>query len=233
MNTSLSSSPMRAIGFLLVLVLFASCKKEPTPSVPDSMVMAETGGSAISGLSQTRTANLFNCFGEAALLLWVQPAGDAQHVAADDGVDAASKTLSPRIGTLQLQLHDFRFSIPSGAIIESITINTRRFKTGKGSIKDYFAHLIKRHDLYPTMAHLYGVKWSNPAIYPDAETTGSYYQTGSGTNGGGLGDQVYKWTPAMINDLLFGLRITTHPPVGSTVFVYYDLISITVQYSLL
>ena len=231
MNTFSSSSAMRSIGFLLLIVLFAYCKKEPTPSVPDSMVMAETGGSAISGLSQTRTANLFNCFGEAALLLWVQPAGDAQHVAVDDGVYASSTKLSPRTGTLQLQLHDFRFSIPSGAIIQSITINARRFKTGKGSIKEYFAHLIKRHDLYPTTAHAYGVHWLNSTYYPDAEALASYYQNGSGSNGG-LGDQVYKWTPAMINDILFGLRINTHPPVGSTAFVYYDLVSITVQYSL-
>ena len=232
MNTFSSSSAMRLIGFLFVLVFSTNCKKEPIPERPESTVMAESGGTAISGLSQTRTANLFNCFGEGVLLLWVQPAGDAQHVAADDGVYASSKKLSPRTGTLQLQLHDFRFSIPSGAIIESVTINTRRFKTGKGSIKDYFAHLIKRHDLYPTMAHSYGVRWSNSSNYPDAEATVSYYQNGSGSNGG-LGTDVYKWTPAMINDLLFGLRITTYPPVGSTVFVYYDLVSITVNYSLL
>src|SRR5687768_11780556 len=108
MDTYLFPSIKRMIGLLLVLVLFANCTKEPVPSTPESVVMAGSEASAISGLSQTRTANLFNCFGEGVLLLWVQPAGDAQYIAADDGVYASSKKLSPRTGTLQLQLHDFR-----------------------------------------------------------------------------------------------------------------------------
>ena len=225
-------SIIRAFGFLLLTVLFTNCKKDSVPTNPAQPPPAEREGSALSGLSQTRTANLFNCFGEGVLLLWTQPQGDAKHVSADDGSYAYSKKLSPQNGTLQLQLHDFRFNIPAGSIIESITITTRRFKSGRGSVKDYFAHLIKKHDLHPTGFASYGVRWSNPGYYPDAEATSSYFQNGSGNNGG-LGKEVYKWTPAMINDISFGLRITTYPPVGSSAVVYYDLVSITVQYSIL
>jgi hypothetical protein len=227
-------SIIRWIGYLLVFILCVNCKKDynstdPSQTPSASNLMAETEGLAESGLSQTRTANLFNGFGESVLLLWAQ--GDAQSMSADDGSYAYSKKLSPGRGTLQLQLHDFRFDIPPGATIESITVNARRFKTGKGFIRDYFAYLIKKHDLNPTTVGAYGVLWSNPEYYPGAEAAASYFQSGSGNNGG-LGDQVYKWTAEMINDLAFGVRINTYPPTGSSVVVYYDLVEITVQYSL-
>jgi hypothetical protein len=222
---------IRNIGYLLVFVLCVSCKKDfnftdPSQPSPESISQAAPG----SFLSQTRTANLFNCFGEGVLLLWVQAPGDAQRLSADDGSYAYSNKLSPSRGTLQLQLHDFRFDIPSGATIENIIVNARRFKTGKGSIRDYFAHLIKRHDLFPTSFASYGVRWSNPDYYPYVEAPVTYFQNGSGNNGG-LGTQVYKWTAEMINDLNFGVRITTYNPVGSSVVVYYDIVTITVQYS--
>ena len=226
-----SLSIIRGIGYLLVFILCMSCKKEynstdPSQLAPESISQSAPG----SVLSQTRTANLFNCFGEGVLLLWAQAPGNAQSVSADDGSYAYSSKLSPSRGTLQLQLHDFRFDIPSGATIESITVNARRFKTGKGSIRDYFAYLIRKHPVYPSAAG-YGIRWSNPAYYPSTEAAVSYFQNGSGNNGG-LGTQVYEWTPEMINDLNFGVRISTYEPVSSSVVVYYDIVSITVQYSL-
>ena len=224
-------SIIRGIGYLLLLILCVNCKKDynstdPSQLSPESISQSAPG----SILSQARTANLFNCFGEGVLLLWTQAPGEAQFVSADDGSYAYSKTLSSGRGTLQLQLHDFRFEIPSGATIESITVTARRFKKGKGSIKDYFAYLIKKHDLYPTFIN-YGVLWSNPEYYPNAEAAASYFQNGSGNNGG-LGNQAYTWTAEMINDLAFGVRINTYPPTGSSVVVYYDLVEITVQYYL-
>ena len=226
-------SIMRNIGYLLVFILCVNCKKDfnsTDPSQHSSESISQSGGNLAGGslLSQTRTANLFNCFGEGVLLLWAQ--GDAQSISADDGSYAYSNKLSPSRGTLQLQLHDFRFDIPSGATIENIIVNARRFKSGKGSIRDYFAHLIKRHDLFPTTFASYGVRWSNPDYYPNVEAAVTYFQNGSGNNGG-LGTQVYKWTAEMINDLNFGVRITTYNPVGSSVVVYYDMVTITVQYS--
>jgi hypothetical protein len=45
---------------------------------------------------------------------------------------------------------------------------------------------------------------------------------------GGLGNQFYQWTPGMINDADFGVRIDVYPPVGrGSVVVYYDLVEIT------
>ena len=229
-------SIIRWIGYLVVVVVCVSCKKNYDSTIPSQLssgsISQPDGGSvAASGsiISQTRTANLFNCFGEGVLLLWA--AGDHQSMSADDGSYAYSKKLSPSRGTLQLQLHDFRFDIPSGATIASISVNARRFKNGKGSIRDYFAYLIKKHDLNPTLFASYGVRWSNPEYYPNAEATVSYSQNGSGNNGG-LGNQVYQWTAEMINDLAFGVRISTYDPVGSSVVVYYEMVSITVHYSL-
>ena len=231
-------SIIRGIGYLLVFTLCVNCKKDHTskdPSQLPSESISQPGSGTTAALgpihSQTKTANLFNCFGEGVLLLWTQPQGDAQFVSADDGSYAYSKKLSPGKGILQLQLHDFRFEIPAGATIASITVNARRFKTGRGAIRDYFAHLIKKDDRYPKYFASYGVRWSNPDYYPNVEATASYLQNGSGNNGSS-GNQIYNWTAEMINDLAFGVRITTYDPVGSSVVVYYDMVSITVQYSL-
>ena len=224
-------SIIRSIGYLLVFIVCVNCKKDYNSTNPSQISPGSVSQSAAAGaiLSQTRTANFFNQWGEGILDLWHQKG--AQYVSADDGSYAYSKKLSSGRGTLQLQLHDFRFDIPSGATIESITVDARRFKTGKGSIRDYFAHLIKKDDLRPTSFRPYGVHWTNPEYYPQAEATASYFQNGSGINGG-LGNQVYKWTEEMINDLAFGVRINTYEPLGSSVVVYYDLVTINVQYTL-
>jgi len=173
------------IGYLLVICLFANCKKEYSPGNPsqrfsESISQFVDGNSIASAttLSQTKTANLFNCYGESFLDLWYQ--GGTQYLSADDGSYAYSKKLSPSHGTLQLQLNDFRFDIPSGASIESITVNARRFKNGKGSIKDYFSYLIIKNNLNPTFFVSYGVRWSNPEYYLDTEASISYFQNGSG-----------------------------------------------------
>lgn len=222
----------RGMAYLLILTLCVNCKKEinttdplqpaPGPVSPAGDVNALTSG-AIQ--SQTRTANLFNCYGEAFLDLWYQ--GGTGYLSGDDGSYAYSKKLSPGRGTLQLQLHDFRFEIPAGATIQNITVNAKRFKTGSGSIRDYFAYLIKKDDLRPTLFRAYGVRWTNPEYYPKVETTANYFQNGSGDNGM-FGN--YTWTAGMINDLNFGVRINTYEPVGSSVVVYYDMVSITVQF---
>ena len=226
-------SIIRAFGFLLLTVLCTNCKKDSIPTNPAQPPPPLKGkvqlyldyrkpGRQISLIVLVKG---FYCCGHSHRAMQNMSRQMMAHM-------LIRKKLSPQNGTLQLQLHDFRFNIPAGSIIESITITTRRFKSGRGSVKDYFAHLIKKHDLHPTGFASYGVRWSNPGYYPDAEATSSYFQNGSGNNGG-LGKEVYKWTPAMINDISFGLRITTYPPVGSSAVVYYDLVSITVQYSIL
>jgi hypothetical protein len=226
-----SLSILRNIGYLLVVILCVNCKKDfnsTDPSQPSSESISQSSGDLAGGslLSQTRTANIFNGFGEAVRLLWAQ--ADYQSVSDDDGSYAYSKKLSPSRGTLQLQLHDFRFEIPPAATIESITVNARRFKKGKGSITDYFAYLIKKDDLRPTSFRPYGVRWTNPEYYSNAEATATYFQSGSGI--GMFGN--YNWTAEMINAMNFGVRITTYEPTGSSVTIYYDQVTITVQYSL-
>jgi Secretion system C-terminal sorting domain len=178
--------------------------------------------------SQTRTANRFNWNGNPYMNLW-QTEG-AQYVSVNDNSFAYSKRLSAGRSFLGLVLQDFRFDLPANSTIDGITVLVRRFKKGKASIRDYFAWLYRSGSGFYNPSP-YGVRWTDPRNYPDAEAEVSYYQTGSGNNGVGVGNEVYAWTPAMINDPDFGVRIDTYAPVGGSLTVYYDLVTITVEYS--
>jgi hypothetical protein len=180
-------------------------------------------------LSQTRTANLFNNTNEAYLNLWAQ--ASSQYFSADDNSYAYSKKLSSHRGFLLLVLQDFHFDIPPDATIENITVTATRFKKGRGSVQDYFATLVKSPDLAGVSWSEYGVRWQLADYYPSTETAVYYSESGAGNNGGVFGDQLYQWTPAIINDAAFGVRIQNYDPVGGSAVVYYDLVQITVRYS--
>jgi len=223
---------LRVIGFLLILTLGMNCKKDSTPanlsqSPPELILNPGTESLAVSGLSQTKTGKLLNNLGEIVANYWLQ--ASPQHFAADDGSYAISKKLSHARSQLPLVLQDFRFEIPSNATIERIDVVARRFKQDKGSISDYFATLVRRLD--NNDKNHYGVHFTNPNFYPSIETQVVYSQNGTGINGGFEGNIPYRWTPAMINDPAFGVRIDNGRPAGSVV-VYYDLVKITVEYSL-
>ena len=227
---------IRGIGYLLVFTLCMNCKKDfnstdPSQISPGSVSLADGGDLAALGshLSQTRTASRFNDIGEPYLNLWSQLG--PQYVSADDNSFAYSKKLARGRDFLLLLLQDFHFEIPPGATIENIIVSARRFKTGKGSVKDYFATLNRPHPIsgYPVD---YGVRFVNPDHYPSTETEVIYSQNGTGNNAGFNEDQFYEWTPAMINDPAFGVRVDVGKTVNGSVAVYYDLVTITVQYSL-
>jgi hypothetical protein len=179
--------------------------------------------------SQTKTANLFNWNGNPYLNNWAQEG--ANYVSTDDNSFAYSKKLTAGRSFLSLVLQDFQFNIPSNATIISINVVTRRFKEGKGSITDYFANLVMAGPGFynPTQ---YGVRWSYPTNYPASEGVVQYFQNGNGSNGGLYANKPYQWTPSIINNPAFGVRIDTYAPVGGAVVVYYDQVQITVQYSL-
>jgi hypothetical protein len=221
----------RVILFLLVLALFVNCKKEsisnPSKPPPESNLKPESDNLNAAVLFQTKTGNLFNNWGESIANYWLQ--ANAQNFSADDDSYAYSKKLSRARSQLPLLLQDFRFEIPSNATIERIVVVARRFKQGKGSITDYFATLVRRLD--ENDKNHYGVHFRNPNFYPSIETEVVYSQNGTDINGGFEGNIAYQWTPAMINDPAFGVRIDNGRPAGSVV-VYYDLVGITVEYSL-
>jgi hypothetical protein len=131
-----------------------------------------------------------------------------------------------------LDLQGFGFNIPDNATIENITVRVRRFKNGKTSNGDYFLSVMQR------VAIPYGVHWTKNDIYPgklypDTETVYVFSQSGDGNDGGFFHDQAYQWTPAMINHPYFGVRNDSYPPIGKgPVVVYYDLVDITVDYSM-
>jgi type IX secretion system substrate protein len=172
--------------------------------------------------SQTKTANQFNTYEGIYVNDWKQ--ASAELVANDDNSYAYSKRLSPGHGALFIELQDFRFEIPSGATIDNIAVNVKRFKTGKGSIGDISAYLFSS----PLPGNFYGVIWNDPTPYPEVETTFSYEQSGTGTYNG----LSYQWTPSLINSPGFMVSIYLNSPVRGTSVVYYDQVTITVEYSL-
>ena len=235
-----SLSIIRGIGYLLVFILCVNCKKDFNSTDPSQLsqesisqsVVGNTVASA-STLSQTKTASRFNWNGNPYMNLW-QIEG-AQYVSANDNSFAYSKKLSSGRSFLSLMLQDFQFDLPANATIGGITVLVRRFKKGNGSITDYFASLYRSGSGFYNPSP-YGVRWTDPTNYPDGETEVSYYQSGIGTSSFGcqpapVGCPSYQWTPAMINDPDFGVRIDTYAPVGGSVIVYYDMVTITVHYT--
>jgi hypothetical protein len=175
--------------------------------------------------SQIKTASVFNASYGANFWYQYGP----EYVSVDDGSYAYSKRLSPHRGALDVVLQGFGFTIPSDATIERIIVRARRFKQGRGSIRDYFAYLVRNQDLYRN--DYYGFRWRNSEYYPDVETDVIYSENGTGTDGT-YPYETYQWTPAMINDPAFGVRIQNYEPEGrGYVIVYYDLVEITVEYS--
>jgi hypothetical protein len=185
---------------------------------------------SLPGLSQTttltRTANLLNDW-SANVANW-QVLGLAQ-LAADDNVYAYSKTLA-KFGVLQLQLSNFGFVIPATATIDSVIIKARRFKKGKGTVKDYMIYLVRQHPVIANNYQSYGPVLSDPNAFPLEETEVQYKQAGGGANGG-LGSTPFQWTPEMINHSRFGVRIFSLEPTGGSAQIYYDQVTITVRFT--
>jgi hypothetical protein len=160
-------------------------------------------------------------------------------VAIDDGRYAYTNRLTIQRWYASLALQGFGFTISDGAIIENIAVKAKRFKNGRPAIKDYYVSVMQSYSGGPTNGvSNYGFMWRNGDVYPgnyypDTESEYIFSQNGSGNNGGYNHDQTYQWTPAMINLPYFGVRIDVYLPEGKgSVVVYYDLVEITVEYSL-
>ena len=159
-------------------------------------------------------------------------------MSADDGKYVTSKKLSANGNSItSLALQGFGFTIPDDATIENIAVRARRFKSGTPSVGDNFLALMQRYQcgFGPCT---YGVFWTRlddypGKMYPNTETEYLFSQSGSGNNGGFNHDQAYQWTPAIVNHQYFGVRIDSYPPSGKgSVAINYDLVEVTVQYSL-
>jgi hypothetical protein len=188
-------------------------------------------GSAISASaqsSQTSTGTLFNDFGFVYLNNWARYG--PSYIAADDDVFAYSKKLSTGQGLLQMMVTGFQFSIPANATIDQIVVSVKRFKKGKGSVSDYFETLVRRSPTGSYASTGYGVRTADPNPYATTETLTQYAQAGSGNNGG-INNEFYQWTPEMINDPKFGVRLDNYKPTGGSVEIYYDYVGITVYYT--
>jgi len=199
--------------------------------------------------SQTRTASYLNNLNNFRQVFGDQnyPKAKAQQVEADDGVYASTSKLTginDSAGTFRsnsvssLALQGFGFSIPDGATIENITVRIKRFKKGGPSVGDQILSLMQRYQCGPGVVCRYGKYWTYQdtypgKIYPDAETEYVFSQSGGGNDGGFNHDEAYLWTPALVNHDFFGVRIDNYVPIGrGSVSIYYDLVEVTVEYSL-
>lgn len=236
---------MRVIGYLLVFTLIFSCKKDynsvdPSQTTDGSILKSGSNNSSLGIASQTRTATFLNNLNNFQEVFGDQgyPRAKAEDVSADDGNYASTRKLSAKgFSTSTLALQGFGFTIPDDAIIENIAIRVRRFKNGRPAIGDLSLSLMQRFQcgLGPCK---YGVFWTYlddypGKIYPSTETEYVFSQSGSGNNGGFYHNQAYLWTPAIVNHQYFGVRIDTNSPIGKgSVVVNYDLVEVTVEYSL-
>ena len=200
---------------------------------------------------QTRTATYLNNLNQFQQVFGNQnyPRARAQDVAADDNIytcsskltaikDSASSFRSSSVSSLALQ--GFGFDVPDDATIQNISVRVRRFKKGSPSIGDRILSLMQRYDPNAPI-NRYGVMWTYAddeeleypgRIYPQTETEYLFSQSGSGNNGGFNHNQLYQWTPAMVNAITFGVRIDNYPPIGKgSVQACYDLVEVTIEYS--
>jgi len=228
---------MCGLAFLLFLAFSFSCRKENdmTPTRPNTLSSLNTdrnsSNAAPLALSQTRTANSWYNISTNQYAQW-----GAQYVSADDNSYAYTKKVL-KVQRVYLILQDFGFTIPSNAVIESITARVRRFKTGGSKVKDCFVHLlVPLPDPYEGWMP-YGVEMANPAnLWPGSETEVSYSQNGSGPDG--IFDpenhitKPYQWTPALINNSAFGFYLLTSFPDKNFYYAYFDRVQITVEFSL-
>ena len=236
-------SIIRGIGYLLVFILCVNCKKDYNSTNPSQLPPESISESADANViaSQTRTATFLNNLNNFQQVFGDQgyPRAKAEYVSADDGKYASTRKLSANgISTSSLALQGFGFTIPDDATIENIAVRVRRFKNGSPAIGDYFLSVMQRYQCGVGQPCTYGVFWTYlddypGKMYPNTETEYVFSQSGSGNNGGFNHDQAYQWTPAIVNHQYFGVRIDSYPPSGNgSVAVNYDLVDITVEYSL-
>jgi len=222
--------------YLLLVILLANCV----------FGFAQTS-------SQTRTATYLNNLNQFQQVFGHQnyPRARPQDVAGDDNIytcsakltaikDSGSSFRSSSVSSLALQ--GFGFTIPGDATIENIVVKLRRFKTGTPSVGDHILSVMQRYQqTSPDAPSRYGRMWTYAddeelaypgRVYPAIETEYRFSQTGSGNNGGFFHNQAYEWTPAMVNQVTFGVRIDNYPPIGKgSVQVCYDFVEVTVEYS--
>ena len=231
-------SIIRGIGYLLVFILCVNCKKDYESKDQSESISASATEKVV--LSQTRTVTFLNnlnnfqqVFGDMGY-----PRTKAVDVSSDDGKYATTRKLSANgFSSTSLALQGFGFTIPDDATIENIAVRVRRFKTGGPAIGDRVLSLMQRYQCGSGPC-TYGVFWTYlddyaGKMYPNAETEYIFSQSGNGNNGEFNHDQAYQWTPAIVNHQYFGVRIDSYPPSGKgSVVVNYDLVEVTVQYSL-
>jgi len=233
-----SLSIIRSIGYLLVFILCVNCKKDYNSTDPSQLTSESISQSAPgSVLSQTRTATLLNYNLAGNLVTNYARNTVASSVAVNDGKYASTITLTTQKGYSLLVLQGFQFNIPVGATVENIAVKARRFKTGKGEVKESIARLVMRRERtdLPEWWESYGNWWANPNYFPTIESEVNYSQTGSGVIVIDTASYPYQWTPAKINDLYFGVGFQNYIPKeikGASLVVSYDQVEITVEYSI-
>src|SRR6188768_1049652 len=164
-----SLSIIRGIGYLLVFILCVNCKKDYNSTDP-SQLSSESISQSAPGpvLSQTRTATLLNYNLDGIYVTNYARTTLASSVAVNDGKYAFTNKLTSQRAASLLVLQGFQFNIPADATIKNIAVKARRFKTGKGEVKDRLVRLVKRRERLdlPEWWDWYGDWRTDPNYFP-------------------------------------------------------------------
>ena len=236
MKPLLHVSRVHVTGFLVALLVFLSCKKDAVPIDPSqsNAALSKSGvvnlALPITGDFQTRTATRFNDYPDR---MWPDNFNrfNAANVAVDDASYAYSGKVTARGKQTMLVLQGFGFTIPAGARIDNIYVRVIRFKKGNALLRDHFASLNKYLNDNVGALSQYGFYWQNHEYYSTTETEVIYSQPGTGTITP-TSTYTYQWTPAMINDPDFGVQIHTIVETTGSAVVYYDLVEMTVEFTI-
>jgi hypothetical protein len=145
-----------------------SCKKDFDSTDPSQLSAESISQSAPGSVqSQTRTATLLNYNLAGNLVTNYARNTVASSVAVNDGKYAITNTLTTQKDYSLLVLQGFQFNIPVGATIENIAVKARRFKTGKGEVKESIARLVMRRERtdLPEWWEPYGNRWKIQTIF--------------------------------------------------------------------
>ena len=237
MKALLHVSRVYVSAFLVSLLVFLSCKKDAVPIDPkqSNAALSKAGVANLAlpilGDHQTSTATRFNDYPDR---LWPDNFDrfNASNLAVDDDSYIYSGKISPKNKQTMVFLQGFGFTIPLGARIDNIFLRVIRFKKGNALLRDHFARLNKYLNDDIGAINYYGFYWQNHEYYSTSETEVIYSQPGTGTVTP-TSTTTYQWTPAMINDPDFGVIIHTIVEKTGSAIVYYDLVEITVEFTIL
>lgn len=146
--------------------------------------------------------------------VWVNP----QNAALSDNVYATISNNNSTQATSYFKAEGFNFAIPSGAVINGVSVNLERGQTTAGAFYDEAVFLIKNDVITSTGNQSAGAYW------PTSDTVTTF--GGSGNTWGQA-----SLTPSDINNSKFGFAIAARKTMNGTRDARIDYVNMTVYYT--